>query len=158
MGIKRNLFCSIFLTVIIFNALDISSVVIGSVYREDSKQACSSDLVSFTLADWLVIGGSVGIPMTTLSIFLTLFYKFYKDDSIHLVRLIHKVVAALFISAWWCVGVTILATVDSDCKEDFRRVWDVTVAALVLDGCAVLFIINLIFCYDFSTAYDSDSD
>lgn len=125
--------CGLTLAVIgvfcLINLLNICAIGIGAAsYRED-VDICSNKRYDFPLSEWLVIVGCMGTFMVTMCAIVG---GISKDPAI---ATIPQLVWFLPEFSLWICGIYILNNFeDNTCKEEFRDVWDMSVAWCVLRG------------------------
>jgi len=121
----------IFLIILVFvlvNILNICAIGIGSANYYDDEGICQGRY-GFPLSEWLVIVGCMGTFMTTGAVIVGLISESALGGNIV------QIIWFLPEFALWVCGIVILNNLENDsCKEDFRKVWDMSVAWCVLRG------------------------
>lgn len=124
--------CSMILLIVlafaVVNILNICAIGIGSANYYDDEGICQGRY-GFPLSEWLIIVGCMGTFMTTGAVIAGLITESALGSNIA------QLIWFLPEFALWCCGIVILNNLEDDsCKDEFRKVWDMSVAWCVLRG------------------------
>lgn len=133
MGLGYVLAC-IICTVVIFSAIDISSLAIAS---EDGNNSCQGiDKTGITLKIWLNVQGSTGIASSVLAILIVVIIvnsgSCNGDYStcFKLLTVVTYILLGLFKFAWFIIGIIITARSHGNCVANGSDIGIMTVIAL----------------------------